>query len=432
MREKNVKLPTVTALFDLALAFFVESGMRGSFNGIRADQALEECGLSPGSREPIAALVAEGHLDCIFASVDLNPHIKRMPELKRTTQLKLLATEPMETICLYPARPVLAEVVDRDALRDQPFSRAMLLGAAQLEFDAFDLAVLGRYRMDPRYNVTFEDYVGRMNVSNTAFEDEAFPDRDKISVQSFGLGFDDEELPYVVAFYRYLANLTPEHQQLWNSYRAEQRVRICEPYYRSAIVGDFWENKSVRYAISEEMRLINEMAEASVGKPLFRQLLTSELPFDLSAFLVPSTDSYDHFVLSWDKMLSDNMDRKFFADAVELEREEERRDGKIVVVQKASLALLNEWLEAKLEGSEAEAMIGDIMAPLRAIRAERQNPAHRFRKNEFSKDFHAQRRRMLASIFDALTGLREVMSSLPGAERIKTPAWLRKEQIDVF
>jgi hypothetical protein len=368
----------------------------------------------------------------VFASVDLNPHIKRMPELKPAAQLELLATEHLETICLYPTRSVLAELVDREALRDEPFSRAMLLGAAQLNYEAFDLAVLGRYRADPRYSVNFEDYVGSMSVTGAAYEDDAFPDRDKISVQSFGLGFDDDGLPYVVAFYRYLANLTPEHQQLWNSYRVEQHVQICEPYYRSAIIGDFWTNRSVRYAISEEMRLINEIAEAIAGKPLFRQLLTSELPFDLSAFLVPSADNYDHFALSWDKMLSDNMDRKFFAGIVELEREEKRKDGKIVVTQKANLALLNEWLEAKLEGPGAQAMIDAIMAPLRAIRAERQHPAHRFRKNEFSKDFHAQRRRTLSSIFDALTTLREALSRLPGAEGIKAPGWLREEQIDLF
>lgn len=419
-------------LFEQVLAFFLRSGLDGSFNGIRADQALEACGFSHESRNAIADLVTNGRVDCVFANVDLNPHIKRMPELPQKEQLALLATQQLNTICLYPSRSVLAEVVDRDALRDEPFSRAMLLGEAQLSYVGFDLAVLGRYRMDPRFDVTFEDYVGSMCVTNAAYEDDAFPDRDKISVQSFGLGFDDEGLPYVVAFHRYLANLTPEHQQYWNSYRVEHAVLICEPYYRSAIIGDFWTNKSIRYAISEEMRLINEMAEAAVGTALFRQLLTSELPFDLSAFLVPSTDSYDQFVLSWDKMLSDNMDKKFFADTVELEREEVRKDGKIIIVQKGSLALLNEWLAAKLVGPDAGGMIKAIMDPLRAVRAERQNPAHRFRKNEFSKDFHAQRCGVLSSIFGSLTLLREVLSRLPGGEKIEAPTWLRDDQIDIF
>src|SRR5690606_5983083 len=138
------------------------------------------------------------------------------------------------------------------------------------------------------------------------------------------------------------------------------------------------------------------------------------------------------FVLSWDKLLSDNMDRAFFADTVELEREEQRKDGKIAVVQKGSLALLNEWLEKKLKDENAETMIDGIMTPLRAVRSERQSPAHRFRKNQFSKDFHAKRRDVLWSIFEALTTLREVLSGLPGAEQVGVPTWLDEAQIDVF
>ncbi|MGX7951665.1 hypothetical protein ACWPM1_03780 [Tsuneonella sp. HG249] len=281
----------MTELFDLALSFFIESGLRGSFNGVRADLALAQCGLPAGSRQEIAALVADERLDCVFANVDLNPHIKRMPELGRNKQLELLDTEGLETICLYPTRLVLREAVADEWLRDKPFSRAMLLGEAQLNYAAFDLAVLGRYRMDPRFDLTFQDYVGTMCVTSAAYEDDAFPDRDKISVQSFGLGFDEDDLPYVVAFNRYLANLTPEHQQSWNSFRTEKPVRISDPYYRSAIIGDFWSNRSIRHAISEEMRLINALALSSVGRSLFRRLLTSDLPFDLSAFLVPSAEN---------------------------------------------------------------------------------------------------------------------------------------------
>lgn len=76
----------MTNVSDLTLAFFLDSGMRGSFNGIRADQALEICGPSPDSRDTIAALVAEGRIDCVFGNIDLNPHIKRMPELERSKQ----------------------------------------------------------------------------------------------------------------------------------------------------------------------------------------------------------------------------------------------------------------------------------------------------------------------------------------------------------
>lgn len=410
---------------------FIDSGMRGSFNGIRAEQALAMCGYAADDREPILALTAAGRIDCVFERSQGNPHIRRLPPLDVAKQIEWAAGEPLATFCLYPTADVLRENIGPEVYRNEPFSRALMLGEAQLRYVAFDLAVLGRYRADPRYRLTFEDYVGQMSISNDAYEDVSVLERDKISVQSFGLGLDEEAIPCIVAFYRYLANLTPEHQQYWNSFAAARPVQMCDPYYRSAIVGEFWNNRSVRNAISVEMRLINELAEKVAGRPLFRQLLTKELPFDLSAFLVPSSENYDHFVHAWDKLLSDNLSKGFFAGLVPLEREEKRSDGRIVVVPKGTLALLREWLGTSLAVRGANEVIERIMAPLEQVRKERQGPAHRFAANRFSKDFHEQRRATLWSIFECLTTLRDAMTAMPGAEGIAAPDWLDGE-IDVL
>ncbi len=418
-------------LLDQVLQSFISSAERGSFNGLRADLALKNCEHDRGSVGEIAALVESLEIDCIFGSVDLNPHIKRLPALSPAEQIERLNCDPLSSVCLYPTVEILAREVGADAYQDSPFSRALLLGGAQLEYVGFELAVLGRYRNDPRFNLTFEDYVGTMSVTGASYESEDFPKRDKISIQTFGLGFDGDGLPHVVAFFRYLADLTPEHQQYWNSFRTSREVLICEPYYRASIIGDFWSNRSVRHAIEEEMRLINEMATAAFSKPIFRRLLSPELPFDLSSFLVPSTENYEKFLHSWDKMLSDNIDKKFFVGSVAIERDEERADGKIVVVQKGTLSLLKEWLELRVRSDSAQQLVGAIITPMQKIRQGRQAPAHRFSENEFSKDFHQHRRKVLWSIYESLTTLREVMSRQPGAEGVLSPAWLR-EGLDVI
>lgn len=334
-------------LLDHVLQSYIASAEQGSFNGARADLALLACGLDLGSVAEIAALVESRGIDCVFSSVDLNPHIKRLPARSPQDQIERLNAESLGSVCLYPSVETLAREVSAETYRDSPFSRALLLGGAQLEYVGFELAVLGRYRSDPRFNLTFEDYVGTMSVTGTSYEDKDFPERDKISIQSFGLGFDEEGLPHVVAFHRYLANLTPEHQQYWNSFRTSGKVLICEPYYRASIIGDFWSNRSVRHAIEEEMRLINEMTMAAFGKTFFRHLVDA------------------------------------------------------------------------------------IVVPLQSVRRERQAPAHRFSANEFSKDFHAQRRKVLWSIYESLTTLREVMARQSGAENVHAPAWLR-EGLDVI
>jgi len=413
------------------LAAFIDSGMRGSFNGIRADQAPALSGHGPEDRDPILELTAAGRIDCIFERSQGNPHIRRLPPLEVARQIELAASEPLATFCLYPTADVLRENVGPEVYRDEPFSRALMLGEAQLRYVAFDLAVLGRYRADPRYRLTFEDYVGQMSISNDAYEDVSVLERDKISVQSFGLGLDEEATPCIVAFYRYLANLTPEHQQYWNSFAAARPVQMCDPYYRSAIVGEFWSNRSVRNAISVEMGLINEMAGRIAGRPLFRQLLTKDLPFDLTAFQLPSSENYDNCVHAWDKLLSDNLSKGFFTGLVPLDREEERADGRLKVMPKGTLALLREWLGASLAVPGAGEIIDRIMGPLEKVRKERQGPAHRFAANRFSKEFHEQRRATLWSIFESLTTLRDAMSTMPGTEGIVAPDWLDGD-IDVI
>jgi len=255
------------ALSSLVLSSVLASAQQESFNGIRADVALRRCRITDRSPEPIAALLQREQIDCVFQCRDGNPYIKRLTELDRARQLSLLDCEALETFCLYPSRRVLAAAVEDHAFRNRPFSRALMLGEAQLDFVAFDLAVLGRYRADPRYRVTFEDYAGHMAIRDGPFSDDDFPDRDKISVQSFGLGFDEEDLPYVIAFHRYLADLTPDHQQYWNSFRVDRPVQMCRPYFQSSVIGDIWENHSVREAIAAEMELINVMAEAAFGSP---------------------------------------------------------------------------------------------------------------------------------------------------------------------
>ena len=133
---------------------------------------------------------------------------------------------------------------------------------------------------------------------------------------------------------------------------------MCEPYFQSAVIGEWWENRSVRHAIQEEIRLINEMAIAAFSRRLFRREMTDDLPFDLSAFLVPSSENLAAFIHSWDKLLSENIDKDFFRGKVELTSEEERADGRLTVQNKGTVALLREWLEATVRGKDRQAIIG--------------------------------------------------------------------------
>ncbi len=65
---------------------------------------------------------------------------------------------------------------------------------------------------------------------------------------------------------------------------------------------------------------------------------------DSGSLLRSTLEEFNNFVLTLDKLLSDNIDREFFAGDVPYESEIERRDGKIIVQQKNPLRILNEWI----------------------------------------------------------------------------------------
>jgi hypothetical protein len=413
------------------LEFYLRSADEASFNGFGASSGLRLFSGEASYRVALEELVTEDRLECVFERRDVNPHIKRLPILPKEMQIQWLATEPLSSFCLYPTPKLLADAVSPTECIDRPFTRALLLGDAQLAYATFELGVLARYRNDPRFVVRFYDYMGEIYLGDEFYRSADFPERDKIFVKTFGLAIDNESVPHIVVFYRYLADLTPEHQQYWNSYQSKH-VPMCEQYFMSSVVGEWWKNRSIRHAIQEEMRLINEMAAAAFKKRLFRLDLTDDLPFDLSAFLVPSSDSFANFVHSWDKLLSENIDKSFFKGKISLSSEEQHSDGRTSVRNKGTIQLLREWLTLKITGPDRAEIVATIVEPLQEIRRLRQSPAHTFKPNEFSRDFFAKRRELLTKILDAMGMLRIMFAKLPSARGVEVPEWLNSTEIHVF
>lgn len=301
-----------------------------------------------------------------------------------------------------------------------------------MSFRAFDMGALERYVADPRYIVHFADYMGTMSIANEFFTDAQHPERDKVSLQSFGLGFDEQRNPYTVVYLRYLAGLSAEHQQYWHSYLASGDVRLSEPYFRSSIVGEFWKNRSVRHAIAEEMRLIQALAEAIWGRSLFRTSPEGDVPIGLTSFLRPTAENFNRFVMALDKLLSESIDVKFFEGKVPLETETTRPDGKIIVQNKGTLTLLEEWLLREITWDDPDAFRKVVIQPLRKVRRLRQTPAHTFTPNTFSIRYHEKRKRLLWDIFNSLSNIRVTFAKHPRAYQIEIPGWLDDGRIDVF
>lgn len=423
---------TTTPLLDAIADPYIESAGRNGFNGVLASALMFLCVSAESLRASLSSLIEDGQVTAVFSRRDINVHIKRLPELPVGEQLRLLADEPLEAIGLYPTANVVRSRVDLSTWHDRPFSLALLLAEPQLAYRAFDMSALERYVSDPRYLVEFDDYMGWMSIADDAFRNVEHPERDKVHLQSFGLGLDADRNPYTIVFLRYLANLSPEHQQYWNSYLVDRDVRMTEPYYRSSVEGAFGMNVSVRQAIMEEMRLIRELAEAIWGRSLFRAAPKGNVPISLTSFLRPTTENFNRFIMSLDKLLSESIDSNFFKGKVPMETESIRGDGKVVVQKKGTLTLLEEWLLTEIVWSDPNAFRDVIMQPLREVRRARQAPAHAFTEDSFSVDYHAKRRRMLWDVFNSLSSIRRVFAKHPRACQVEVPQWLDGDRIDVL
>lgn len=423
---------TTGPILNEIVAFFVSSAEKGWFNGMTADGLLRLVPDPQHLRAQLAALVTAKQIDCVFAKTSINPHIKRLPDLPLDRRLELLQQEDLQTCCLYPCAPIIREHANMAQWNDRPFSSALALAEPQLAFRAFDMAVLERYTGDPRYKVHFSDYMGRMSITDEYFSSPGFLGRDKVSLQTFGLGLDSSKIPHVVVFLRYLADLSPEHQQYWNSYLSESDTGLCRQYFQASIEGDFWENRSIRYAICTELKTINAICIAIWGRNLFRETGADDVPISLTSFLRPTAANYHRFVMDFDKLLSDNIDARFFEGKVSLETEKTRPDGKITVQRKGSLKLLEEWLLSEIRWGDEQEFLDVVIAPLREVRNLRQKPAHTFTADRFSTEYYDHRRKLMWNIFNSLSNIRSTLGRHPLASSIMQPEWLDEEEIDVF
>jgi hypothetical protein len=419
-------------LLDVITTSFIESAGDNGFNGVVASALLKYQSDPRRLRGELSALIQRDKITAIFSRLALNMHIKRLPDASTKTQLELLDVEPLERFCLYPTASAVKEHSDLTAWYDRPFSKALLLAEPQLAFRAFELGSLERYVADPRYSVRFNDYAGWMSISDDFFGDVMYPERDKVSLQSFGIGFDSQHNPYVVVFLRYLAGLSAEHQQYWNSYLAHGDIRLSEPYFRSSIEGQFWENHSVRHAIIAEMHLIRKLARAIWGSSPFGETAEGEVPIGLTSFLRPTAENFNRFVMALDKLLSESIEVKFFEGKVALEIEKIRPDEKIIVQKKGTLTLLEDWLLQEITWDDPKAFRDVVIRPLREVRRLRQKPAHAFTSDAFSMEYREKRKRLLWDVFSSLSSIRVTFAKHPQAGHVEIPDWLDRTDFDVF
>jgi hypothetical protein len=320
--------------------------------------------------------------------------------------------------CLYPHPKKLINSPYLVDYADSPYKAELAKGSGQLDFRTFDLSVLEYYRNDPRYSYSTDFIHGQICIEDAYYNSGKIQEHDQILLDTFGFAYDDDMNRYVAVFLRYLSKLSPEHQRIWYAKEISGDIKLHPDYYASSIEGSWGTRLSIFEAFVMELQTINEMCALMGRAPLFRHSYRDDRPREFGFLLRPTVAEFNDFVLLLDKMMSDNINKEFFSNDVELETDEVRGDGKIVVKPKGTIQILELWIAKMFRAADATP-IDTMIATFKKVRKLRQSPAHKINANAFDQNIFRKQREIVVDAYNAVRTLRLLLASHPAV--IKDP-----------
>ena len=207
---------------------------------------------------------------------------------------------------------------------------------------------------------------------------------------------------------------------------------MLKEYYTNTIEGNWTTSYSIFSAFIEEHRLINEISNTFSTESLFNKTFENEKrPKEFTFFFMPTLENYHKFISLLDKMLSDNINRKFFDGKIELYELEELSSGQVERKNKGTLRLLEEWIRENYNHPENQLFI-DIFKPIKKVRKERQSPAHKISDNHYDKKLNKKQIELLVEVYKSLKLLRMIFEQHPESNKIEIPEWLIEGNIKIF
>jgi hypothetical protein len=255
-------------------------------------------------------------------------------------------------------------------------------------------------------------------------------ERDKVLLNSFGIGYDQRRRRVVVVYLRYLADLSVEHQQYWLTHVVSEDCTMNSDYERATIWGAWPQYRSAYAAFLAEQVEIDRLCELIGKPPIFRKVYEDERPEGFATMLRPTRRNFLEFAHVLDKMLSDNMEKSFFDGDVDLVEEITRGDGRVEVREKGTIALLKEWLDAMYTAQDGRHVGTEVTQPFREVPKVRQQPAHTIQPDEYDLAYVQRQDELLGRVVRSLAKLRLILQSHPlAAGRYEPPAWLDGSRI---
>jgi hypothetical protein len=362
-------------------------------------------------------LLENDQIEIVYGDYHPNPHIKAFSGIDKCQQISKMGNhELLNNSCIYPHNNVLKgnSQIDRDYI-DKPYSKELAQGAGQIDFRAFDLSVLEIYRNDPRYHYDNNDISGCISLTGEYYQSDKISESDKVLLQSFGFCYNEDLDRAVAVFLRYLAKLTPEHQQIWKAKELSGEFKLHPDYYRNSILGEWGTRLPIFDAFIMELDIVNIMCSRMGRPPLFKATFKNSRPREFGFLLRPTLREFNSFVHLLDKMMSDNLNKDFFRGDIVFEKETERYNGKIQVTQKGTIHLLEDWIGKYFRPQEPDDL-NEMFLAFKQVRKLRQNPAHSINENEFDQKYFKEQRELIKIAYNAIRTIRLILANHPAVK----------------
>lgn len=426
--------------------FFVTSS---DFNGIPLRNISEKLKIDyENSIDVIKELVKD---NTVSIQSSTNPHIigfnhypidsqihileeaKKIKEVVHSIGDITISSEDTEfPICLYPSKSYLQKKRDLIEYGNALYTKQLALAEPHLTPIFFEIEVLDRYFNDPRFYFKFEDYSGQISCLYDEKGNPIVREEDHIFLKTFGLGFDENGDRLAVVYLRYLKDLTPEHQIYWKSRQKIGNCKILEEYHQNTIQGNWTFSYSIFSGFIGEQKCINDLTELIFTRPLFRKSFENKnRPKEFTFFFTPTLKNYNDFILLLDKMISENINKDFFEGKVEFFEFKELENGLVERQSKGTLQLFEEWLTS-VYNVNGDGAVSELFKPLKKIRKERQNPAHKINENQYDKHLIEKQKIIMDELYSVFRNLRNIFHQHPKARSFEIPNWLENGKIKTF
>lgn len=365
---------------------------------------------------------------------DLNPHIKRYPDQPIEKQLVFLK-EKIFSICLYPSSKYLKEL-NPDGYEDLPFKRKMLMGCPQVFPIYFELKILEEYANDPRFHFDFSDYSGHASIKEEYDSSDITLDRDRTFIERFGIGYRLRDHKRVaILWVTDLANFTSDHQKRWETYKIEEDCEMDPDFYKNQVEGAWSVNVGIYSAFLKEIEVINSICEKAGLPKLFKKIFR-EHPSGFRLPFISTSRNYHNFARVLDKLLSENLNPKFFKRLLEegerFETVANSETGAQEVIRLGTINLLDKYIKKSFRPHDGFDQVDEMIDLFKKIRRLRSDESHRLLENEYSIDFDKKHDKLMDKAYDSVRLLRLIFSNHPsvkGQVRELMPDWLYEGKV---